>query len=94
MTSETIDSAARPVRQTGVRFRRVGGRLVLIVDEDIYELNETAEMAWGLCTGENTLDEIVSRVATEYDAPAEQIRDDLSELFGRLESLGALTVAS
>ncbi len=85
-----FDLDARPRRRDGVRIRRVGSRVVLIVDSQGVELNETAESVWRLCSGETSMQGIIDSIADEYDAEIEQITEDVVELVQELEALNAL----
>lgn len=85
-----IDLDDRPKRRDGIRVRRVGTRVVLIVESQGFELNDTAEFVWRLCSGEASLKSIVDSVASEYDAEPEQVTEDVVELVQELEALHAL----
>jgi pyrroloquinoline quinone biosynthesis protein D len=92
MPTTSIDDATRLTRATDVRFRRVRERLMLILETQVFELNETAEFAWILAGGDKPFREIVEAVADAYDAPSDVIRADLRELFGQLLDKNALEV--
>ncbi|WP_186403939.1 PqqD family protein [[Actinomadura] parvosata] len=94
MSGEVLDTAARPRRQDGTRVRRVGGRVVLILESGGLELNQTAESVWMLCTGTASVADIVKQITEEYDADEEDIRADVVELLEELESLGALEIVA
>lgn len=94
MSSDVLGTASRPRRQDGTRVRRVGGRVVLILDSGGLELNQTAESVWMLCTGSTSVADIISQIAEEYDADEDEIRADVVELLEELEGLGALEIAA
>ncbi|WP_406673973.1 PqqD family protein [Nonomuraea sp. N2-4H] len=94
LSGDVIDAASRPRRQDGTRVRRVGGRVVLILDSGGLELNETAESVWQLCSGSTSVAEIVTKISEEYDAEEDEIRKDVVELLEELESLGALEIVA
>lgn len=85
-----LDLDVRPKRRDGVRVRRIGSRVVLIVGSQGVELNETAESVWRLCSGETSIHDIVDSIAEEYDAATDQITEDVVELIQELEALNAL----
>lgn len=88
MTDFNLNS--RPKRREGVRARRVGKRVALIIGSEGVELNETAEAVWRLCSGEESVQGIVDSIAEEYDAEPDQIAQDVVELVQEMEALEAL----
>ena len=58
--------------------------------ESIYTLNETAARAWSLVDGRNTLAEITDQIVSEFEVSYEEVCQDLIELFGQLEEIGAI----
>ena len=94
MTEPTLDTSWHPRRREGVRVRRVSGRLILILPSGGAELNETAESVWTLSTGSASVDEIVAKVAEEYDVDVDQVRDDVVEVLEDLASRDALDVVA
>lgn len=94
MTDHALTTSAQPRRREGVRVRRVSGRVVLILESDVYQLNETAESVWTLCNGTNTVDAIAAAIADEYDAEIDEIEADVIELLEELSGLGVISLAS
>lgn len=94
VSDSPLDTTSCPRRRDGVRVRRVGGRVVLILQSGGVELNETAESVWTLCSGAVSVDEIVSHIADEYDAEVDQVRADVVELVEELAGLDALDVVA
>jgi pyrroloquinoline quinone biosynthesis protein D len=78
MRATTISESARPNLTTGVRLQAdsAGGKSVLLFPEGIIELNETAHEILARCDG-RTVREIVSELATEYDADAKMLAVDV-----------------
>jgi coenzyme PQQ biosynthesis protein PqqD len=70
---------SRPALAPGTRLQtdRVTGEPVLLWPEGITNLNETAHAIITHCDGRRTVEEIVSALAAEYDAPAEALREDV-----------------
>ena len=60
-----------------MRFDEVRDRWVLQAPERVLVLDETAKEILDLCDGETTSAAIVSKLASEYDAPAEVIEHDV-----------------
>lgn len=81
-----IDGHSRPALATGARLQadRVTGEPVVLLPEGIQVLNDTAHAIVARCDGNCTVEEIVAALAAEYEAPVEDLREDvlacLSEL--------------
>ncbi|MEX2422683.1 MAG: PqqD family protein [Acidimicrobiia bacterium] len=58
--------------------------------EQVVVLNATASDVWRLCDGEQTLDEIVSLLASAYQADASTIRPDVEKTVAELVEAGFL----
>ncbi len=63
---------------------------MLLVPEGALVLNDSAAGALELVDGERTLAEIVAAVVDRFEVSEQRARDDLLELFGRLEERGFL----
>lgn len=90
--STIIPASAKPARveSPSLKWRREGN-VILMLDENegsIYELNITAAKAWELADGSNTLEEIASQIAREFEADLEEVKRDLVGLFQELEKRG------
>jgi hypothetical protein len=68
--------------------------MVIISPEDsqVHELNETASLFWKHAEGK-TLDELVERIAAEYEVARETARADLEELLAALGEKQLMFVA-
>lgn len=80
--------------------RQIAGEMILVPIrqsmgdlDSIYLLNETALFAWQLFDGNNTLADIQSRIAAEFEVDEAQAGQDLLELVDQMEELGALLKA-
>ena len=62
------------------------GTLVLLdLDHGSYfALDEVGARAWQLCDGERSVEAVLATLCSEYDAPAETVRRDVSELLEAL----------
>lgn len=78
MTLELAPSD-KPFLPRGVRVQddRVRGGKVLLAPEKAIELDAIGQAILGRVTGDASFDEIVSDLATTYDAPKEQIAGDV-----------------
>jgi len=86
MTHKSSDGATVPSLLPGVRVHRdqQRGRWVLLAPERVIELDEIAVTVLQRCDGHKTLDQIISELAEEYNAPAEEISGDVHELLSTL----------
>lgn len=85
--AEVVD---RPRRRPGVLRQQASGTAVLLrLDGGMYyTLNGVGERVWDLCDGTRTVPELASAVAEEFDAPAERIAADVTELVEELAAEG------
>jgi pyrroloquinoline quinone biosynthesis protein D len=81
-----IDPNSRPARAPGVRLQidKVTGESVLLYPEGVLELNDTAHAILNLCSGEMTVDAIVTALAAEYEVEENVLRADALECLGDL----------
>ncbi|MGB8543195.1 MAG: PqqD family protein [Candidatus Acidiferrales bacterium] len=82
------------MRNPKLAWREVDGEMVIISPEDsqVHELNETASLFWKHAEGK-TLDELVERIAAEYEVARETARADLEELLAALGEKQLMFVA-
>ena len=78
-------------RSDNVVSRELGGQTVLIpiqqqgIDvQRIYALNSTAEDVWELLAAPSTLEAIVAKMAEEYNASGDLIRNDIVTLLNEM----------
>ncbi|MHB0871727.1 MAG: PqqD family protein [Chloroflexota bacterium] len=73
-----------------VIWRKIGEETILLNSrsENYYSLNEVGTRVWELIDGQTTAREIASRIAEEYDAPAEEIEEDVVALLQELREQG------
>jgi hypothetical protein len=91
-TTAATTQTAVPRRVAGVRFRRVGKSLILIVADRVYELNVTAEAAWLSIDGVKTVGAIAEEIAARYGQDLEVVSADVAELMDMLVSLRAVEI--
>ncbi|MBI5243715.1 MAG: nucleotidyltransferase family protein [Elusimicrobia bacterium] len=58
--------------------------------QSIYTLNETGGRVWELIDGKRTVGEIRAALLDEFDAQPAQVEEDLADILGRFEAIGAL----
>lgn len=82
----------RPKRRDGVLAKEAQGRTVLLRLEDgyYYSVDDVGSRVWELCDGERTLDQVVSVICEEFDAPEETVRTDVLQFVDELEQEGLL----
>jgi hypothetical protein len=83
-------TSALPKRGLDTRVRRIRGRQYIARGSDAFELNEVAEVVWGLCDGRTPLSTIVDRVTDTYDVDRSRARGDIEALLAELGELGFL----
>ena len=73
-------------------LRRVGTGAVLVHlgSGHVYELNDSAARAWELAADGRSASAVVAVLESEYSGSAEDIREDVRELFTFLSSHGLL----
>ena len=93
--SEKIDLGMIFARSKDVVARDIQGEFILIpvasgigeLDEDIYSLNEAGRTIWDKLDGEKKLSVIAKELLSDFDAPPEDIEEDviglIEELFKR-----------
>ncbi len=69
---------------------KVTGKPVLLYPEGVLMLNPTGHAIVSLCTGEITLQEIVTKLAERYNIPAEQISPQVADYLNRLRERNLL----
>ncbi|MGA2759955.1 MAG: pyrroloquinoline quinone biosynthesis peptide chaperone PqqD [Candidatus Cybelea sp.] len=73
----------------GVKLRHDGnGSVMLLIPEGALVLNAPAAAALELVDGTRPLAEIITAVAARFDVSADHAREDIVELFERLEARG------
>ena len=101
MSSESFATDRRVVRQPstdhGFVTRSIAGETIIVPvssrvgDLDaIYTLNDVGSRVWALVESPTSVEEIVAILCDEYEAPRDQIADDLVELLRELQSNGLI----
>ena len=82
--------------------REIEGELIIVplaagigdLEDELYTLNETGKAIWAQLDGHKTLHEIVAALCAEYNAPAEEIEQDVLGLVYELLSRRILVEVS
>ncbi len=72
----------------GVRFNRIGDRVLLVKGVEAFELDDVAQLMWVNADGERTVREIARAVADTYGHEPNVVETDSVAFFTELESLG------
>ena len=77
---------SRPRRGERILAQRGVDALVLLNPDDgkYYTLNEVGSRAWELCDGDRTIEEMVTVLHEEFEAPLSVIQADVLELLNDL----------
>ena len=92
MTADTAGPAPAtvPSRVLNARVRNFRGKTFVAMGEQVFELTETAALAWTSIDGSRTVADIARIVCTEYDVDEETALADVSELLGTLVRAGLI----
>ena len=86
----TLNSICTPSED--IVAREIEGELIIIplaagigdMEDELYTLNETGKVIWGLLDGNRSLAQIAGELGEQYDAPAADIEADVLGLAGEL----------
>jgi pyrroloquinoline quinone biosynthesis protein D len=94
MTSASIPADARPRLAARARLQtdKVSGKPVLLYPEGVLVLNPTGHAIVSLCTGQVTVQDITTELATRYRVPAQEIAPQITEYLERLRARNLLEV--
>jgi hypothetical protein len=81
-------------RVVDIRIRKFQGNLRVAGQGDVFELSDTAAFVFHQVDGTRTLKEIVQHVANHYDAPQEEVLEDVRALLAELVKNKVLEVVA
>lgn len=78
----------RPKRNDQILAQNASSDFLLfnMNDGNYFSLNEVGHRIWELCDGTRTIAQIVDALAAEYEAPTEQLTQDVLELLETLRN--------
>jgi len=89
-----MDQSQYPRQNDGYILEELDGELLLYhLDQTktVY-LNNTAAVVWHLCTGENSVADIITLLQTQFPEAANVIPGDVHETLQHLQDTGALSL--
>ncbi len=91
--TERADAPPRYRRAPGTLWRRIFDEVLLFPPNATEPLSVTmpGALVWELLREPISLDELIHEVASHFDAPMEQVEDDLEALLARLVSEHAVS---
>lgn len=95
-TREIITADSKPALPRHIKLRHDAGRgrWILLAPERVFEPDEIAANILKLCDGQTSVEDIAAQLAKDYNAPADQIRDDVIDILQELADKGAVTTAA
>ncbi|MEZ4288869.1 MAG: PqqD family protein [Polyangiales bacterium] len=83
----------RPFRKPDYELEEIDGELLIyhVADAQVFRANQTAALIWQLCSGELTVDEIVSMLEEAFPN-ATTVPNDVNQTLDALRELGAIEV--
>ena len=64
------------------------------MEDELFTLNETGKVIWGQLDGQKTLREVIANLSEEFEAPAEEITEDVTGFVEELLRRGMLVEAT
>lgn len=92
MNRNTVDTQAVYAVSPDIISREIEGELIILpfqsgvgnIEDDMYTLNATGKTVWERLNGRDSLEEIIASVSREFDAPGQQIKNDIVSLIQTL----------
>jgi hypothetical protein len=90
------DGSAAPQQRPGTWLRQSNDENVIVdtANSSLHVLNDSALALWELCTGENTVDEMIAAVCELCGEPADIVRRDVTTTLARFDAAGLLRWAA
>ena len=88
----TIDVNTVCIPSEDIVAREIEGDLIIVpltagigdMEDELYTLNETGKAIWDRLDGEQSLEQIINELSVEYEAPKEEIEQDVIGLVTEL----------
>ena len=75
----------KPKKNIFVTSRAIQGKMYLINKHEAYLLDSVEQFIWENIDGENTIEDIIQKVAKKYNEDPNNIEQDLKEFFESLK---------
>ena len=91
-TRAIIDGGSRPALPAYIKLRhdQSRGRWLILAPERVFDPDDVAVEVLKLCDGERTVSDIASQLASEYNAPQEEIESDIVAMLQDLADKGVV----
>ena len=91
-TREIITTESRPVLPRHIKLRHDAGRgrWIILAPERVFDPDETAVAVLKLCDGQRSVSEIATILSQEYQAPVEEITNDIVAMLQDLSDKGVV----
>lgn len=88
----TVDLNAVYVPSDEIVAREIEGELIIVplaagigdMEDELFSLNESGREIWSRLDGQRSLEAIAEALAQDYDAPVDEIRQDVQGLLSEL----------
>jgi hypothetical protein len=86
----------RPARRLDLLVQEIGEEVVILdrVANKVHQLNPSAGCIWKNCDGSCSVEEIIARLASQFELTPEQVSDDVLKTIAEFKALGLLAVES
>jgi len=95
----SIEDDSKYRRSQDILFRAVADELVIVpASQDssnnnaLFTLKGSGKLIWEMLDGQNTVAQLVERLISEYDAPRDQIRQDVMAFMEELAMRGLIVI--
>ncbi len=84
--------ATGPCRRPEIAWRVIDGEAIVVNPRSglVYPFNPVATRCWELADGSRSEEAIIDTIVEEFDAPAEQVRQDMRGFFQMLHEKGLI----
>ena len=82
----TLGPHSRPRRRDRVLVQRAADQWILLDVENgqYYALDEVSGRVWDLCDGSHSVSAMVEALCQEYEAPADEVKEDVLAFLGEM----------
>ena len=81
-------------QRIGTELGTDGQNYIIALDEEkAYSLSVAAYYVWALCDGNQTVEELVTRISKELNASEDEIKDPIATILEKLTEVGLIKFA-